>query len=216
MAEKGILSPPAAPYSSEAACVAVDHADPGCFAQLLQSEFFLAVDDACPVRVFLHGVMGLDDDYIANRLQTVFLNGLAVDDLDTAVVRPGSRLALSAALPGLVGATMRRGGAFASLRQSVTHTPEHVISPSGPFLAEVRLFNLIGDDLAARLLARGVLLKTETLVEFLRSRPEPFWASLRALALGPKTLDRDGVHQDIWPESDSLLRLTMAGAARET
>ena len=214
MAEIGILSPPAAPSSSETACVAVAHADPGCFAQLLQSGFFLAVDDACPVRAFLLGVMGLDADYIANRLQTVFLNGLAVDDLDTAVVRPGSRLALSAALPGLVGATMRRGGAFASLRQSVTHAPEHTISPSGPFLAEVRLFNLIGDDLAARLLARGVLLKTGTLVEFLYSRPESFWASLRALTLGTNTLDRNGVHQDVWPQPETLLLLT-AGVARE-
>ena len=207
---------PAAPSPTETLRVGLDHAEPGCLAQLLQSGFFLAVPEACPVRLFLRDTMELDDAYMHTRLQTVFLNGLAVDDLDAAMVRPGCRLALSAALPGLVGATMRRGGFFASLRQNVTHPPERETPRTGPFLAEVRLFNLIGDDLSARMLARGVYVRAGKFLEFLRERPARFWDNLRSLTLGSVALSRDDLHQATWPRPDSLLLLAPAGAAEGT
>ena len=37
------------------------------------------------------------------------------------MVGHGDTLALSAAMPGLVGATMRRGGYFAGLRANISH-----------------------------------------------------------------------------------------------
>lgn len=216
MAENGTSPNPGASSPPGTARVGLDHAEPGCFAGLLQSGFFLATGDTCTVRAFLLGIMGLDDNYILTRLQTVFLNGLAVDDLDAAMVRPGSRLALSAALPGLVGATMRRGGVFASLRQGVTHIPEHDAPSSGPFLAEVRLFNQIGDDLAARMLAQGVYVRAGKLLEFLKTRPPQFWDGVRSLTLGPDALDPSGGLHTVWPQPENLLLLTLVGtAARE-
>lgn len=204
-----------APFPPETVRVTIDHAEPGCFAELLQSGFYLPVGEVCPVRVFLRDAMGLDDEYIHSRVQTVFLNGLAVDDLDVATVRPGSRLALSAALPGLVGASMRRGGCLASLRQGVTHLPDHEVPPSGPFLAEVRLFNLIGHDLAARMLAKGVFVRPGKLQEFLGSRRERFWDCLRSISpmpCGQGVTDRQGILQLVWSEPENLLLLNLAEA----
>ena len=68
-------------------------------------------------------------EYVENRIQTIFLDGKAVDDLGEAKVRDGSILALSAAMPGLVGATLRRGGAFASLRRSITFSEGGQVIP---------------------------------------------------------------------------------------
>jgi hypothetical protein len=59
---------------------------------------------------------------LEERVQTIFLDGRPVDDPATAVMGPGSVVALSASLPGLVGATMRKGGTYASLRSSISHT----------------------------------------------------------------------------------------------
>jgi hypothetical protein len=84
--------------------------DPARLAGLLQSGFRLALATPCTVAAFLSDRLGLTPEFVAARIQTVFLDGLAVDDLVSALVRPGARLALSGALPGLVGATMRRGG----------------------------------------------------------------------------------------------------------
>ena len=49
------------------------------------------------------------------------LDGKPVDDIGAALVQDGSTLALSAAMPGLVGATLRRGGAYSSFRSAITY-----------------------------------------------------------------------------------------------
>jgi len=45
---------------------------------------------------------GLDEDYVTQRISTIFLDGKPVDDIDTLLVRDGAVLSLSAAMPGLV------------------------------------------------------------------------------------------------------------------
>lgn len=78
---------------------------PGCFFRcLLWTRLALYAS-------FWKGVLGLPHFYVEERIQTLLLNGLAVDDPDTAVLESGARLALSAAMPGVLGATLRRGGA---------------------------------------------------------------------------------------------------------
>ena len=59
------------------------------------------------------------------KIQSIMLDGKPVDDIGSAMIHDGSVLALSAAMPGLVGATLRRGGAYASFRSAITyHEPE--------------------------------------------------------------------------------------------
>ena len=73
------------------------------------------------IRSLLSEQFGLTQEYVKNRIQTAFLNGKPVDDFDTAVVGEGSVLTLSGALPGLAGATLRKGGFFSSLRASLSY-----------------------------------------------------------------------------------------------
>jgi hypothetical protein len=49
----------------------------------------------------------VETDYLENRIKTIFLDGKPVDDEDKAVLKNGSTLALSAAMPGLVDSTFR-------------------------------------------------------------------------------------------------------------
>jgi len=86
------------------------------FFQLLENGFIVKGMAGCSVNEFLRNPMLIGQDYIDKRIQTIFLDGKPVDDLNSAIIKDGSTISLSAAMPGLAGATMRRGGALATMR----------------------------------------------------------------------------------------------------
>lgn len=146
-------------------------------------------------------------EYVENRIQTIFLDGEAVDDLGEAVVRDGSTLALSAAMPGLVGATLRRGGAFASLRQSITFSQGGEAIPQEEGRIVLKLFNLLVPELSPQLLAQGVRLQGEELNRFLGGLPKDFWDECREVIMNGRKID---VHSDMSTlrfEKDGLVLL---------
>jgi len=119
---------------------------------------------------FLTEQIGLSREYIQGHISTIFLDGMPVDDPDTAVIMNGSRLALSAALPGLVGATMRQGGVLASLRNSITYRAsgkESADSTGAEGILYLKLFNIVMQELGPSLLEKGILVDTCELKEFL-------------------------------------------------
>lgn len=107
---------------------------------------------------FLTEDLGVDPAYAKERITTVFLDGQVVDDLARAPLRDRSLLALSAAMPGIVGATLRRGGYYAAMRAAITRTaerePQH---EQGGHVVRVKLFNLLIAELGPVLLAHGIL-----------------------------------------------------------
>ena len=108
------------------------------------------------VRAFLQGALGLPPETVA-RLGTVFLDGRPVDDLDAAILRDGTTLALSGAMPGLAGATLRRGGPAAPLRSSITHAETGAPPAQGEGTVTLKCFNTAAGDVAPHLgaLRRG-------------------------------------------------------------
>lgn len=138
------------------------------FFGLLQGGFSLATTHCGrSVRTFLKNELGLTDDYISQRISTLFLDGMPVDDIDTAVVQNGSRLALSSAMPGLVGATMRQGSPLAALRDTISYkTAETREGGNGQIC--LKLFNLIMSDIGPHILGRGIIVRPESLKEFLK------------------------------------------------
>ena len=91
----------------------------GRFFPLLQQGFTVRARTGCSIRELLCGQFGIDPDYLKQRITTIFLNGKAIDDPESSRVADGATLALSAAMPGLVGATMRRGGYYAAMRGAI-------------------------------------------------------------------------------------------------
>jgi hypothetical protein len=133
----------------------------------LQSGFFVTgVKVGCSISAFLTGQLGISQEYIVDHVSTVFLDGKPVDDLASATIRHRSRLALSSALPGLVGATMRRGSVFASLRNSITYR-DSGIRAGGEGAVHMKLFNVVMKDLGPLLLAKGILVDSSELKNFL-------------------------------------------------
>lgn len=126
---------------------------------------------------------GIDPDYLQHRVQTIFLNGNPVDDLQAPLNRPGQTVALSAAMPGLVGATMRRGGYFAGLREGISHRcdAEGVCDETGWLL--LKLYNFPATELAPSLLAQGIILETSATRELIQSLDDSFWGGGAEMAI---------------------------------
>lgn len=149
------------------------------------------------LRHFLLEVLGLTPAYAEERVQTILLDGLVVDGLDTPLY-PGARLALSAAMPGVVGATLRKGGHYAPMRAGITlgqgdprpdvlapdmlapdMLASDTLAPDTPapdaqgFWVELRCFNDIAREVGPALLRRGVALPHDDLTPELRKMAAP-------------------------------------------
>ena len=69
------------------------------FYQLLEQGFRMTVPVNCSVKELLCQHLNVQEDYLEKRIQTLILNGKAVDDVNSATVGEGSTLALSGAMP---------------------------------------------------------------------------------------------------------------------
>ena len=145
------------------------------FFPILQQGFRVTARVGCSLRKLLCEQFALGNDYVAERITTIFLNGKATDDLDDTVVKDGSTVALSAAMPGLVGATMRRGGYYAAMRSGITHTDDRTRSEDRIGTVRIKLFNILLAELGPDFLRRGVVVTAAEMSEFLKSRSEQFW-----------------------------------------
>ena len=126
----------------------------------------------CTIHALACDRLGISEDYLTNGIQTVFLDGWAVDNIETAIVEPGAVVAFSAAMPGLVGATMRRGGHYAALRSNITHAGAG--ESAGPGVSGailVKLFNQVARDLGMAFLCRGVWVEGDRFADFFHAQP---------------------------------------------
>jgi len=112
------------------------------FYPLLQRGVWLPVTIGCSLMKLLNSQLGITEAYVLDRITTLFLDGKAIDDLTSAYVENGSTLALSTAMPGLVGSTMRRGGHLAAMRGEITYHPSQAIATEAGTV-KIKLFNMI-------------------------------------------------------------------------
>lgn len=104
---------------------------------------------------FLNRLPGFTTEYIDNRVQTIFLNGSAMDDLQTPLSGAHPVLAISAAMPGLAGAIFRRNSLHAALRSERVDNPVP-IGHKETVTVTLKLFNMIAQERGTDLLAQGV------------------------------------------------------------
>lgn len=162
------------------------------FIQILGHGFVFKVKSGCSVKACLCDGLRIDPDYLENRIQTVFLNEKPVDDVDAAPVVDGSRLALSAAMPGLAGATFRKGGYFAAMRMK-TDFPE-TADPAFAKMGEVtiKLFNLVAGELGPLFLKNGIRISGPYFKGFLERQSKMFWDDCHGIRTGGQSIT---IHQ---------------------
>jgi len=138
------------------------------FIQLLQKGVKVKGRVGSTVLSFLCDDLGVSPEYVDKRIQTLFLNGKAIDNPDTALLKEDSILALSAAMPGLLGATLRKGSYYAKMRSEISYQEQNTgVSVHEGFVL-LKLFNLLPAEMGPTVLARGIWLKGEELNRFLK------------------------------------------------
>ena len=159
------------------------------FFGLLSQGFVVTVQAECSVKDLLCRQLGIQEEYLNERIQTIFLNGKAVDDVDSSIVQNESTLALSGPMPGLVGAILRRGGFYAVMRSQISQA--NISSATHPDQGKVnlKLFNLVAKELGPGFLQQGVWLKGKPLQDFICENLDYLKQVAISLTLNEQTID---------------------------
>jgi hypothetical protein len=178
----------------------------------LQKGVWLKAETGSSIRSFLGGQLEFPDEYVDKRIQTFFMNGKAVDDIDSALVHDGSVLALSAALPGLLGATLRRGSYYAGMRATISYREENRSETSHQGWVGIKLFNLLIPEMGPFLLKKGVWIERKDFQEFVEGLPSQFWRGCTEIRLKGEKLGQSEVIHAAWGEK-VLVRIEEAGSS---
>lgn len=177
------------------------------FLKLIEHGFELKVKTGLSVRELLCGQLDVSDDYLDNRIQTIFLDGKAVDDADAAWVHEDSRLALSAAMPGLVGATFRKGGRYASFRSSISYSKTKTAGVRGEGKITLKLFNMVAKELGPVFLRKGVIIEGNTFQNFVRDNLEDLKAACSSIHLNDTKIGVARLKELKWADRKVLLQV---------
>lgn len=151
------------------------------FSILFQEGVFIEIPGKASIAELLSREWGLGQQFIQERIQTIFLDGHPVDQPEKIIPAEQSTLALSAAMPGLVGATMRKSGPLATLRESITCREN---ASAGCLSAKrlcLKLFNVLLKELGPHFLKQGILLESSRLQATIRQYPLSFWDNCQLL-----------------------------------
>ncbi|MGW8193768.1 MAG: hypothetical protein ACWGOX_05825 [Desulforhopalus sp.] len=158
------------------------------FTTLLQSGIEVKTTGDQTLGEFLFNFPGFTGDYLAETVQTIFLNGTAVDDLTLTFNGDTPVLALSAAMPGLAGAIFRKNSFHSALRTD-TGSASAAASPRRNITVTLKLFNSIARERGTEMLRRGVCVKSAPLISFLNKR-EQLLSSILTVRSGDRSLSR--------------------------
>ena len=186
------------------------------FFMLLQQGVGIRRRVGCSIDVFLRQEVGAGPG-IVEKIQSVVLDGRPVDDIRSALVRDGSVLALSAAMPGLVGATLRRGGTYSSFRSGITHHETGQACEKAEGCVEIKLFNLLMAELGPGLLRQGVFVKSRDLADFLSKRVSELRPGCRRVMQGGRPVDGAAVFSGDreWLGKGSVFLTVAAGPVQD-
>ena len=157
------------------------------------------------VEGFLQKAAGVSPAYLKDRVQTVFLDGRALDDCSTTVVGDGAVLALSAAMPGLAGAVLRRGGFYAAMRRPISHEGGGAAAAGAEITVTLKLFNLVARDLGPGLLGRGILLPGSRLKDFIARQGRWIWNGCKGATVDGRRVGVEEVPGLIRPGREVVL-----------
>ena len=151
------------------------------FTTLLQSGIEVKTTSNQTLGRFLNNFPGFTAEYLAETVQTIFLNGTAIDDLTLTFEGDKPVLALSAAMPGLAGAIFRKNSFHSALRTDTGAVPS-VTASQKSITVILKLFNSIARERGGEMLHRGVCISSAHLTSFLEKRQNlvPHMLTIRA------------------------------------
>lgn len=136
------------------------------FFKLLEKGFMLEAQTGCSIKELLCSQFAIPEVYLEERVQTIFLDANAVDDVNRAMVSNRSTLALSASMPGVAGAMLRKGGHYAAMRSQISFARSGSKSQAQKGRIILKLFNLVAKELGPKFLRDGIWLEGRNFEHF--------------------------------------------------
>jgi hypothetical protein len=177
------------------------------FFSLLSGGFSFIVKAGCSINNLLSQEFGIPEAYIDDRIQTIFLNGKAVDNSKSATLQDGAVLALSAAMPGMVGSTFRKEGVFAGMRSQISHVTDPAGHQDQQIKVKLKLFNLIAKELGPEFLQKGVILEGRSFQNFMLRNTEELKAACISIRLNDEKTDVAGLLEMDWENKQLSLQV---------
>jgi len=178
------------------------------FYLLLSKGFRIQFKPDCSIRDLLCQQLGIDEAYVNQRIQTIFLNGKAVDDINTAMVFDKSALALSAAMPGLVGAVFRTKSRYSVMRNSISYSVNEKRACEDSGLLELKLFNLIAREIGDMILLRGIIVSGKDICDVVQNHSGAFDNQDSKIYLNHKKTDLGNLLSSDIENREILLKLS--------
>ncbi len=122
-------------------------------------------------------------------------------------------MALSGALPGLVGATFRRRSAYAYLRQAVTLSSQKSSVRKKEGQVILKLFNLLVPELMPSLLAQGVWVLGKDLGRFFKEQDERFWNGLQNSEVNDRQTEISVLRKANWTQNNTQVLLVVKASS---
>ncbi|NNL78203.1 MAG: hypothetical protein HKO68_17880 [Desulfobacterales bacterium] len=179
-----------------------------CLFSLLSAGFSVIVKAGCSINDLLSQEIGISQTYIDDRIQTIFLNGKAVDDSRSATLEEGAILALSAAMPGMVGSTFRKSGVFASMRSQISHVTDPSVNLDSQIEVKLKLFNLIAKELGPAIFQNGIFIDGKLFQNFLLHNSENLKTACISIHLNDEKTDIARLLKRNWGNEQISLQIT--------
>lgn len=181
------------------------------FFQMLGQGFKVNARIGCSVRELICNQLGIHEDYLTKRIQTIFLNAKVVDDIKSAIVNEGSVLALSGAMPGLAGAILRSGGIYAGMRSQISHERNKPPSQHRQGTITLKLWNLVVKELGPTFLDRGIWIRGAEMRGFIERHWEALKTGCSAVEIDGKQASIERL-QDFARDADPVFLQVIPGA----
>jgi hypothetical protein len=178
------------------------------FLKLIQSGFRMIVKTGLSIKELLCDHLGISDDYLDNRIQTLFIDGKPVDNEDNAWVYDGARIALSAAMPGLVGATFRKGGQYASFRGTISYTEPKNSGVKGEGEITLVFFNMVTNELGPAFLQKGIIIDGQRLQDFVERNAEYIKDNCNSIHLNDAQIAIAELQEMKWADQEVFIQVT--------
>lgn len=187
--------------------IQISQASAGKFISLLGQGVGIDVPLGISLEELLSIHLGLGTDYVRDRIQTIFMNGKAIDREQEAMVSDGVTVALSAAMPGLVGATLRKAGLLSAMRSGISQ--KRILTPGDLERGRITLkfFNMIAEETGSLILTQGVWLTGRQMTDILRDLSSLHAMAKMSCRYNGFSADPDEFGIKIKPEEDVFLKV---------
>ncbi len=175
------------------------------FSTLLQSGIEMMKYSGETIRTLLARLPGFTPQYISERIQTIFVNGVASDDLKTPLYEART-LAISTAMPGLAGAIFRKNSPHATLR-SICKQKQQLASAVPNNTITLKIYGAITKEKGAGILAQGVVLPSRNLHAFLSYR-RSLIPRILSCTLGEEDISSEEIRERIRHKDSIKLSVT--------